>query len=142
MATLVNNITTEIAKQKTHLGALKRLILPCEENEKNVQNSSYGNKASNIELDTSFKHLVNNALDKIKRECNFIVFIMPDTDSFNDDKCNLLQLMYKMDLIERMIESISRLGRYSSKQPRSLKLQLTSKRCVSCFLDAAKQQST
>ena len=103
-----------------------------------MQNSDCGNKASTIELDTSVERLVYNVLDKNKRRCNVIVFNMTDTDSFNDDKRNMSQLMYELDLNECMFEWKSRLGRYSSKLPRPLKLQLTSERCVSCFLDAAK----
>ena len=103
-----------------------------------MHNSDCGNKASTIELDTSVERLVYNLLDKNKRMCNVIVFNMPDTDSFNDDKRNMSQLMYELDLNECMVESKSRLGRYSSKRPRPLKLQLASERCVSCFLDAAK----
>ena len=138
MTALVNNMTTEIAMHEICFGALERLILPCEESVKNVQNSNYGNKASTIELHTSVKRLVNIILDKNKRKCTVIVFNMPDIDSFNDDKRNLSQLMCELDLNESMNESISRLERYSSKRPRPLKLQLTSERCVFCFLDAAK----
>ena len=94
-----------------------------------MQNGNFGNKASTIKFDV---------LDKNKRNCNFIVFNMPDTDLFNNDKRNLSQLMYELDLNECIIESISRFGCYSLKKPRPLKLQLASEGCVSCFLDAAK----
>ena len=84
----------------------KQLILSCEEKLKNVQNSNYGNKASTLKLDTSVERLVNNVLDKNKRKCNVIVFNMPDNDSLNDDKCNLSQLMYELELNESMIKLI------------------------------------
>ena len=90
---------------------------------------------------SSIEKVVKNVLDKNKRKCNVIIFNFPDFDSFDNDKNYLSDLMYDLELDESMVDSITRIGRLSSK-PRPLRVQLSSEWCKNIFLDSAYKLKT
>ena len=75
--------------------------------------------------------MIKNVLEKEKRKCNVVIFNMPDSNSFVDDKQNLSKLTFDLNLDENVIESISRIGGLSTNRHRPLKLQLRNERCAS-----------
>ena len=82
----------------------------------------------------SIECTVKAALDREKCKSNVIMFNMPDTNLFWDDKRNLSKLMHDLDLDESMIDSINRVGHPSAK-PRPLKVQMRSEWCHNVLLD-------
>ena len=60
---------------------------------------------------------------------------MTDMDLFYDDKRHLAELLYDLELDKSMNDSISLIGRLSSK-PRPLRIQLRSEICHTVFLEA------
>ena len=146
ISALVINMNTEITKQEARLLALESSLLmktksPCEVQESNViQNhqSNHGNQAS-VVYNNLVERMIKNVLEKEKRKCNVVIFNMPDSNSFVDDKQNLSKLTFDLNLDENVIESISRIGRLSTNRHRPLKLQLRNERCASLYLEAAKQ---
>ena len=84
----------------------------------------------------SIERIVKTVLDRDRRKCNVVLFNLPDTNSFQDDKRNLSELMHDLELDESMIKSILRIGRPSSKV-RPLRIQLSSESSRNTFLDAA-----
>ena len=98
--------------------------------------TSSSNNISSHDSVSSIERVVNNVLEKNKRKRNIMIFNLPDTDSFFDDKSALCDLLYDLELSDNMIESIERIGRLSTND-RPLKVQLYSEQCRNEFLNAA-----
>ena len=95
----------------------------------NVQNESAA-------INETIERVVKNVIDKNNRKNNAIIFNLPDTNSFIEDKRRLFSLFFDLNLDEKIIENISRIGHPSTKS-RPLRVQLRSERYKNIFLDAA-----
>ena len=84
----------------------------------------------------TIERVVKNVIDKNSRKNNAIIFNLPDTNSFIEDKRRLSILFSDLNLDEKIIENISRIGRPSAKS-RPLRVQLLSERYRNILLDAA-----
>ena len=80
--------------------------------------------------------LVHEALETEKRKQNAIIFNLPDSDSFDNDKYMLHALFSDLGINDVMIQTISRFGRRTMK-PRPLRLHLRSCNDVYTLLKAA-----
>ena len=140
ITTLVNNMNTAISLLESRLCALEASEFPFEAIPTNEKHDDKHGNQPNIDHNlstSSIERVVRNVIDKDKRKHNVIIFNMPDSDSFRNDKRNLSKLMYDLDLDENMVESIGRIGQFSAAKPRPLRLQLGYEWCTSMFLDAA-----
>ena len=104
-------------------------------------NSFIAQDTSNQYSMSSIEKVVNDVLEKNKRKCNVVIFILPDINFFDNDKKNLSDLMYDFELDESMVNCIVQIGRLSSK-PRPLRVQLSSEWRKNIFLDSAYKLKT
>ena len=154
LSTVISNTDEAFKLHNLRLCALEQKLTDVvtsnqvDEHEVRNQGNSIAHSSSFIAQDTSNQYsissiekVVKNVLDKNKRKCNVIIFNFPDFDSFDNDKNYLSDLMYDLELDESMVESITRIGRLSSK-PRPLRVQLSSEWCKNIFLDSAYKLKT
>ena len=154
LSTVISNTDEAFKLHNLRLCALKQKLTDAvtstqvDEHEVRNQGNSIVHSSSFIAQDTynqysisSIEKVVKNVLDKNKRKRNVIIFNFPDFDSFDNDKNYLSDLMYDLELDESMVDSITRIGRLSSK-PRPLRVQLSSEWCKNIFLDSAYKLKT
>ena len=142
LSTIINSTNEALKQQNIRIIALEKTLSVNDVEHSEIMNLAIGNQGKNNVQNKSgatnetIERIVKNVIDKNNRKNNAIIFNLPDTNSFIEDKRRLSSLFFYLNLDEKIIENISRIVGPSTKL-RPLRVQLRSERYRNIFLGAA-----
>ena len=142
LSTIIHCTNETLKQQNMRIIALEQKLSINNFEHSNIMNPAISNQGnSSVQYKSgatneTIERVVKNVIDKNSRKNNAIIFNLPDTNSFIEDKRRLSILFSDLNLDEKIIENISRIGRPSAKS-RPLRVQLLSERYRNILLDAA-----